>query len=94
MQAFNPTGLEGIAFVEFTGGERRFVNGTFRDFGFSRLMRHKVRNVTYWRQNDIHFFYNQDPAGFSADFAEVHGSSISSMGFKVKDAKKAFAFAV
>jgi len=94
MQAFNPTGLRGIAFVEYAGGAPEYMEGLFMDFGFSKLKKHKSLAITYFNQNHIHFLYNTQKEGFAHDFSQEHGPSICSMGFLVEDAKTAFDAAV
>lgn len=88
----NPTGLKGIAFVEFAGGDNMAT--AFADFGFSKVKKHRDLEIFYYRQNGIHFFLNQQEKCFAADFAQVHGPSICSMGFLVEDANAAFDAAV
>ncbi len=94
MQASNPTGLRGIAFVEYAGGEPDYMEGIFRDFGFSKLKKHRSKDIRYFNQNHIHFLYNREPGDFAEDFAKKHGPSICSMGFLVEDSEKAFEAAV
>ncbi len=90
----NDLGLNGIDFVEFVSPEPKKLETLFREFGFSKLMRHSRRHVDYFRQNDINFFLNQEPGSFAAEFGAVHGPSISAMGWRVKDAQKAFSLAI
>ncbi|MDJ0841989.1 MAG: 4-hydroxyphenylpyruvate dioxygenase [Acidobacteriota bacterium] len=91
---FNPTGLTGIEFVEFAGGAPGYMERVFSDFGFSRLKRLADQDVVYYNQNDIHILLNHQPGSFAARFAEAHGPSICSMGWRVKDADNAFKVAV
>jgi 4-hydroxyphenylpyruvate dioxygenase len=86
----NPLGLRGIEFTEFCGPSTADLHRLFLAFGFSRLRRHAGRDITYYRQNDIHFLLNAEREGFSADFARRHGPSICSMGWRVEDAGQAF----
>jgi 4-hydroxyphenylpyruvate dioxygenase len=90
----NPTGLAGIEFVEFTGPDPRSLDRLFRAFGFSRLKRHESRDITYYRQNDIHLLVDHEPGSFAARFGRVHGPSICAMGWRVHDANQAFEEAV
>lgn len=92
--AENPVGLEGIEFVEFTGPDPAMFDRLFRAFGFSRLRRHSSRPVDFYQQNAIRFLVNQDNEGFASDFGTLHGPSICSMGWRVKDAERAHAVAV
>jgi len=90
----NDVGLNGIDFVEFVSPEPDKLEKMFREFGFSKLMRHQDRNVEYFNQNDIHFFLNREPGSVAAGFGKLHGPAICSMGWRFRDAKKAFALAV
>jgi 4-hydroxyphenylpyruvate dioxygenase len=86
LETRNPLGLRGIEFTEFCGPAVRDLEALFLEFGFSRLRRHPVNDVTYFRQNDIHFLLNAGRSGFSRQFAQAHGPSICSMGWRVDDA--------
>jgi 4-hydroxyphenylpyruvate dioxygenase len=90
----NPTGLCGIDFVEFASPEPEVLDRLFRAFGFSRLRRHRSADITYYRQNDVHFLVNREPGSFAARFATMHGPSISALGFRVDDPERAFEEAV
>ncbi|MAQ15256.1 MAG: 4-hydroxyphenylpyruvate dioxygenase [Sandaracinus sp.] len=84
----NPTGLSGIAFVEYAAPTAAGLDDLHRLFlamGFSRVGRHRVRDVVHYRQNQIHFLVNRDPETFAGRFAGEHGPSIASMGWSVAD---------
>ena len=90
----NPLGLLGIEFTEFATPELDFMHKVFIDFGFSKLKKHKQKDIVYYKQNDINFLLNNEKQGFSAQFAKTHGPAISSMGWRVEDANFAFEGAV
>ena len=94
MDANNPTGLHGIDFIEFASPEPGKLHDLFLAFGFSRVSAHKTLNVDLYSQNDITFLLNTSDDSFAASFQKVHGPSICSMGFRVKDAQVAFDVAV
>jgi 4-hydroxyphenylpyruvate dioxygenase len=83
--------MHGIEFTEFCGGNCDDLERLFLNFGFSKLRRHPKKDITYFRQNDIHFLLNRERTGFSAGFGAKHGPSISSMGWRVADASFAHA---
>jgi 4-hydroxyphenylpyruvate dioxygenase len=93
-QGKNEIGLDGIEFVEFSSPDPARLERLFLEFGFSKLMRHKSRNVAYFKQNDIHFLLNDEPSSAGRAFAAEHGPSISAMGWRVRDARKALELAV
>jgi 4-hydroxyphenylpyruvate dioxygenase len=86
--AENPTGLRGIAFVEFASPEPDKLDALFRAFGFSRTMRHAERAIDLYQQHDIAFLLNRDADGFAASFSKAHGPSACSMGWIFADAAK------
>ena len=85
----NPLGLRGIEFTEFATPDSDFMHNVFQAFGFSKLKRHKSKDIVYYNQNDIHFLVNNEKEGFSATFAKSHGPAICSMGWRVDDADAA-----
>lgn len=89
----NPIGLEGIEFVEFASMQPEMLHNLFTAFGFSRTKQHKSKTIDLYNQNDIHFLLNKDANSFAAQFANHHGPSICSMGWRVQDAKAAVAIA-
>jgi 4-hydroxyphenylpyruvate dioxygenase len=90
----NPCGLDGIEFVEFVSPEPAKLDALFKAFGLSKLMKLKGKPVDLYQQADITFLVNREPRSFAASFAALHGPSICSMGWRVKDAKKALEVAV
>jgi 4-hydroxyphenylpyruvate dioxygenase len=90
----NPCGLRGIEFTEFCGPDLGRLEALFWAFGFSKLRRHEAKDIAYFRQNDIHFLLNGGRAGHSAQFAQKHGPSICSMGWRVEDGGAALKAAV
>ncbi len=87
----NPVGLDGIEFVEFTGPDKAYLEKQFAQFGFQKVASHKSKKIDLYRQNDINILLNFEETGFAKNFAKLHGPSICSMGFRVKDKEKALA---
>lgn len=90
----NPIGLKGIEFIEFTTHNPAYVDRVLKGFGMSKLMRHRERELYYYRQNDIQVLVNHGETGFERAFAEQHGDSICAMGWRVENAQAAFEEAV
>ncbi len=90
----NPINLDGIEFVEFASPNPSQLEQLFSDFGFSMLLKHESKNITYFNQNDIHFILNNESGTRGQSFSKLHGPSICSMGWRVKDAKIALSEAV
>jgi 4-hydroxyphenylpyruvate dioxygenase len=62
--------------------------------GFTAVAKHRSKNVVRYKQGDINFILNMEPAGQPAEFRAEHGPSANAMAFRVKDARAAFAEAV
>ena len=90
----NPLGTDGFEFVEFTSPEPERLKGLFELMGFTAIGKHRSKNVLHFRQGDINFILNMEPAGQPAAFRAEHGPSANAMAFRVKDAAKAFRLAV
>lgn len=85
----NPVELTGLDFVEFAAPDPDRLETLFTEFGFSKTKKHKTRDIDYFQQNDIVFLLNRDEESFAAEFSKLHGPSIASMGWMVKDAEEA-----
>ncbi len=90
----NPCGLAGLEFVEFVSPKPAVLDALFTGFGFSRTMEQATRPIDLYRQGDLTFLVNRESRSFAASFAALHGPSICSMGWRVKNAKQAFEAAV
>ena len=90
----NPLGTDGFEFVEFTSPEPERLRDLFEKMGFTAVSRHRSKDVLRFRQGDINFILNLEPAGQAADFRAAHGPSVNAMAFRVRDAARAFRMAV
>ncbi len=90
----NPCGIRGIEFVEFSSNQPESLRALFLDFGFARTLRHQKKKVDFYVQNDIHFLVNTEANSHAQTFCKMHGPCISSMGWRVDNAKEALAEAV
>jgi 4-hydroxyphenylpyruvate dioxygenase len=90
----NPLGTDGFEFVEFTDASPELVARAFEAMGFTAVSRHRSKNVVRYKQGDINFLLNMEPAGQPAIFRGSHGPSANGMAFRVKDARQAFAEAI
>lgn len=86
----NPTGTDGFDFLEFATNDIHKLTKQFHDMGFKEVAKHKTHPVTIFQQGDIRFIINETPKSHASQFAGQHGASACAMGFKVKDAKKAY----
>jgi 4-hydroxyphenylpyruvate dioxygenase len=86
----NPMGLDGFEFVEFAGPDKKALEATFELLGFTRVARHRSKDVSLYRQGDINFVLNNEPNSHAFYFAQEHGPSPCGMAFRVKDAHVAY----
>jgi 4-hydroxyphenylpyruvate dioxygenase len=87
----NPIGLDGFEFIEFCAPERGVLEPVFERLGFTQVARHRSKDVGLWRQGGINLIANYEPGSPAAFFAREHGPSACGMGFRVRDARKAYA---
>jgi 4-hydroxyphenylpyruvate dioxygenase len=87
----NPAGLDGFEFVEFSAQEKGVLEPVFEVMGFTRVARHRSKDVELWRQGDINLITNYEPQSPAWYFAREHGPSACGMAFRVRDAKQAYA---
>jgi 4-hydroxyphenylpyruvate dioxygenase len=86
----NPLGLDGFEFIEFSAPEKGLLEPVFERMGFSRIARHRSKNVDLWRQGEINLIANYEPKSPAAYFAAEHGPSACGMAFRVKNARLAY----
>ncbi|MCG8544357.1 MAG: hypothetical protein MJE12_09135, partial [Alphaproteobacteria bacterium] len=51
----NPTGTDGFEFIEYTAEDTAALGALFESMGFEAVARHRSKDVTLYRQNDINF---------------------------------------
>ncbi len=86
----NPCGLYGVDFIEYAGPEAAYFEKLFSKMGFIEISKIENKMIKLYRQGDINFILNCEPATFAADFSKKHGPCISSTGFRVSNAAVAF----
>ncbi len=86
----NPMGLDGFEFVEFTAAAPGVLEPVFEMMGFTKVARHRSKQVELWRQGDINFITNYEPGSHADYYAREHGASACGMAFRVKDATAAY----
>jgi len=90
----NPLGLDGFEFIEFCAPEPGLLEPVFAAMGFVRIARHRSKAVELWRQGGINLIANYEPRSPAAWFAAEHGASACGMGWRVRDAARAYALAL
>ncbi len=88
-QEINPMGTDGFEFVEYSASNPEELEALFTKLGFSKIAKHRSKNVYLWRQGEINFVLNAEPNSQADAFHKAHGPSANAMAFRVKDATKA-----
>jgi len=65
----NPMGLMGFEFVEFASPAPGVLGPLFEKMGFTKVARHRSKDVDLYRQGDINFIVNREPKSNAAYFA-------------------------
>lgn len=89
----NPLELCGFEFIEFVSEDGQ-LDPVFQAIGFTKVAKHKSKNVYLWRQGNINIILNYQPESYAAYFYKEHGPSACAMGFRTKNAAKAFQKAI
>jgi 4-hydroxyphenylpyruvate dioxygenase len=90
----NPMETDGFEFVEYTAPDPQALGAVFERMGFTAVARHRSKRVTLYRQGDVNFIVNAEPASFAQSFARLHGPSICAIAFRVADAAVAYERAI
>ena len=90
----NPLGLNGFAFVEFTGPDVAEMGRQLEQLGFVAASHHPQRDIVRYRQGGIDFLLNRETSGQAATFRAAHGPSANGMAFRVTDAARAYEIAL
>lgn len=90
----NPCGLEGFAFLEFSGTDKRIIQSQFLEMGFQETATHAEQDITLYQQGAIQFILNAAKNCQAESHAKMHGPGACAMGFKVKNAELAFEYAI
>ncbi|MCH9696274.1 MAG: 4-hydroxyphenylpyruvate dioxygenase [Gammaproteobacteria bacterium] len=90
----NPMGLDGFEFVEFAAPDPSVLESAFTLLGFSKVAKHRSKDVTLWRQGGINFIINNEVGSHAYYFAREHGPCACGMAFRVRDAHAAYAHAL
>ena len=88
----NPAGLCGFEFVEFAGPDPEKVAEVFRLLGFTKVARHRSKQVDLYRQGGINFILNREKKSLADYFAQEHGPSACGLGFRVSNAQQAYKY--
>lgn len=90
----NPCGLEGFAFLEFSGPDKEMIERQFVEMGFEQTATHAQQDISLYQQGTVQFIINNASDCQAKRHAEIHGTGACAMGFKVKNATLAFDYAI
>ena len=94
---YNPLDSDGFEFVEYTAADEKGIQdlkNLFLSLGFAEVAQHRSKRVWLFKQGDVNFIVNAEPASQAEEFARLRGPSVCGMAFRVKDAGKALRHAV
>ena len=86
----NPAGLDGFEFIEFSAPEKGVIEPVLTAIGMTKIARHRSKDVELWRQGGINIITNYQERSPAWYFAREHGPSACGMGWRVRDAHKAY----
>src|SRR5258708_38391500 len=62
VSADNPMGTDGFEFVEYAHPKAEALHALFKLMGYAPVARHKTKKITVYRQGDINYLVNEEPA--------------------------------
>lgn len=86
----NPCGLNGFAFLEFSGPNKEYIYKQFSEMGFNHVAQHKNQDIALFQQGEIQFIVNAARNCQAEQHALTHGAGACAMGFRVHDALHAY----
>jgi 4-hydroxyphenylpyruvate dioxygenase len=83
----------GIDFVEFAvhTSEAPGLATLLSGLGFQWVAEHRTKDVSLWRQGDVHLVINRDSAGWAHSHWQVHGPSVCAIALRVNDTQATLA---
>ncbi len=90
----NPCGLNGFAFLEFSGPDTHYIQNQFIKMGFQKVATHRSADITLFQQGSIKFIVNAATGCQAQSHAMTHGAGACAMGFNVQDATAAYEYAI
>ncbi|MDB5652183.1 MAG: 4-hydroxyphenylpyruvate dioxygenase [Hyphomicrobiales bacterium] len=77
--------IGGIEFVEFASGSPGgdSFEALLGGLGFTRVARHRSKEVDLYRQNGLNIVVNREQDGFAHSFYLMHGTSVCALGLRL-----------
>ena len=82
-----PPVISGVAFLEFAvdHGARDDLAVWLTGLGFSKVGRHRTKDVTLYRQGEMAIALNAESESFAHAYYLLHGASVCAIGLRVED---------
>lgn len=82
-----------IDFIEFAVhvDEARGLIAMLNSLGFEYVGEHRSKDVSLWRQGNVHLVINRDAVGWAHDHWKIHGPSVCAVALRVDDVPNALA---
>jgi 4-hydroxyphenylpyruvate dioxygenase len=91
----NPLGIAGLEFIEYATTQPQAFGALIEQLGFVATARHRSREVTLYRQGDMHIVVNADKRALPSSAREdMPTTVISAIALKVRDADVAYRHAI
>ena len=90
----NPCGLDGFAFLEFSGPDATVFENLFTAMGFAAVACNATREIILYQQGDIKFIINNSANSQAQLHNHIHGPGACAMGFCVHNAQQAYTYAI
>ena len=83
----------GIDFIEFAvhADEAPTLATLLAGLGFVHVGEHRSKNVSLWRQGEVHLVINRDSVGWAHSHWQIHGPSVCALALRVDDTQAALA---
>jgi 4-hydroxyphenylpyruvate dioxygenase len=83
----------GIDFIEFAvhADEAPALATLLTGLGFVHVGEHRSKNVSLWRQGEVHLVINRDSVGWAHSHWQIHGPSVCALALRVDDVQAALA---
>jgi 4-hydroxyphenylpyruvate dioxygenase len=83
----------GIDFIEFAvhADEAPALATLLTGLGFVHVGEHRSKNVSLWRQGEVHLVINRDAVGWAHSHWQIHGPSVCALALRVDNVSAALA---
>jgi 4-hydroxyphenylpyruvate dioxygenase len=85
--------VRGVDFIEFAvhADEAPALTAMLDGLGFVQVGEHRSKQVSLWREGDVHLVINRDAAGWANSHWQIHGASVCALALRVDSVEDALA---